>query len=400
MDLGQIHKRLLLKNMESMPLINYEPATLKEWATGWVIEYRVLNPDLGILERKRIKFEKIRKRLGSDVKARKYAKVYCDAINEKLESGWNPYLDVKNVKSFHKLTDALTTYLKEKKLDEKNGIFRNDSIRTYESYINVFLRWLTKTKREDVYVGSFSKDLGQKYLDYLYVENELAPRTYNNYLSFMRTLWGWLKEKEYCSENFFLDIKTKPNTEKERKIIPMQWSNKIMEYFRKNNPTMELVCGLVYNSFMRPSEICRTQISDIRIAQGGIFLPGKKAKNGHARWCLLPPHLIEILINLGIDKYPLDYYLISTRLKPGKTPLTTRKLDKYWHKMRKAIELPMEMKLYSYRDTGITDLKTQGHSNLFISSITGHLNSDEIETYTHAPDPKALLYIMEKSKQL
>ena len=58
------------------------------------------------------------------------------------------------------------------------------------------------------------------------------------------------------------------------------------------------------------------------------------------------------------------------------------------------------MKLYSYRDTGITDLKKAGHSNLFISSITGHLNSDEIETYTHAPDPKALQYIIEKSKQL
>jgi integrase len=399
MNINYLTKRLLIKDIESLPMVNYEPATLKEWPTGWLIEFYVLNPDMGKLERKRLKFEKIRKRLG-DVKARKYAKVYCDAINEKLENGWNPYLETKNVKSFHKLTDAIATYLKEKKLDEKNAIFREQSTTTYESFINIFLRWLEKTKREAMYVGSFTKDTGQEYLNHVYIDKGVSPRTYNNYLSFMRTLWGWLKEKGYCSENVFADIKAKPNLEKERKPIPKEWNDRIMEYFRAKNPAMEIVCGLIYNSFMRPTEICRTQISDIKFAQGGIFLPGSKTKNGKARWCLLPPHLINMIIGLGIDKYPEDYYLFSTSLKPGKNPTHRRKLDKYWDKMRTVINLPPEYKLYSYRDTGITDLKKQGHSNLFISSITGHLNSDEIETYTHAPDPKALQYIVMQSKQL
>ncbi len=68
--------------------------------------------------------------------------------------------------------------------------------------------------------------------------------------------------------------------------------------------------------------------------------------------------------------------------------------------MRSDIGLPKEMQLYSYRDTGITDLKKAGHSNLFISSITGHRNSEEIETYTHEPDKRALDYVMQKSKRL
>jgi hypothetical protein len=68
--------------------------------------------------------------------------------------------------------------------------------------------------------------------------------------------------------------------------------------------------------------------------------------------------------------------------------------------MRKRIKLPKTMKLYSYRDTGITDLKKQGHSNLFISTITGHKNSEEIETYTHEPDIAALSFVVEKSMRL
>lgn len=79
MDLSQIHKRLLKKGLENFPLANYEPAALREWSTGWQIEYKVLNPDTGLLEKKRLRFEKIRKRL-EDHKGRKYAQLYCDAM--------------------------------------------------------------------------------------------------------------------------------------------------------------------------------------------------------------------------------------------------------------------------------------------------------------------------------
>lgn len=399
MDLRYIQKRLLIQNIESLPLVNYEPAALREWSSGWVIEYRILNPDTGSLEKKRLKFEQIRKRIGSDFKARKYARVYCDAINEKLESGWNPYTEGKKAKTFHKLTDAFKVFIKEKELDHKNGVFSHDSMRTYRSQIEMLSSWI-KSKSENIYVGQFNKDLAQEYLDFVYSSKKVSPRTWNNYLKFMRTAWAWLIEKNYCTENVFLNIKAKPEKEKERTIISGDWNVKIMDYFKQNNPAMILVCGLIYNSFMRPAEISRTQISDIQISNNAIYLPGSKTKNKRSRWCLLPPHLIELLKKMNLEKYPPNYYLFSSGLKPGKTSLCTRKLDKYWDKMRTAIDLPKEMKLYSYRDTGITDLKKAGHSNLFISSITGHLNSDEIETYTHAPDPKALQYIIEKSKQL
>lgn len=384
----------------NLPFVSYEPASLKEWSTGWQIEYRVLNPDTRVLEKKRLRFEKIRKRIGNDVKARKHAKLYCNAINEKLETGWNPYTEGKNAKAFHKLTDAFKAFIKEKELDLKNGVFSQDSMRTYRSQTDMLSNWLSTINQDKVYVGSFTKELAQKYLDYVYMEKQLAPRTWNNYLKFMRTMWGWLIEKNYCSENIFLKIKPKQETEKERKIITAEWNTKIMEYFKTNIPAMELVCGLVYNSFMRPAEICRTQISDIQIAKNGIYLSGKKTKNKRARWCLLPPHLIELITKMNIDKYPSDFYLFSSGLVPGKTALCTRKLDKYWHKMREAIKMPKEIQLYSYRDTGITDLKKAGHANLFIASITGHLNSDEIETYTHEPSKNALQYVIEQSKRL
>lgn len=389
-------------NLNSLLISNYLPATLKEWKSGWQIEFSALNPYSDRLERIRIRYQKIRKRIGNDTLARQQGKLYCDALNRKLESGWCPFSQPKTepTKQFHKLNEILDLFLKEKEVDFSNGVFSFDSMRTYRSQIAILREWLLSNKKDRISIIQFNQDIANEYLDYIYYEKKLSPRTWNNYLKFLRTVWNWFIDKNYCTENVFQKIKAKVELEKQRVTIPKEWSSAIIKYFRENNPPMELVCGLIYNSFMRPAEICRTQISDIHLSKNGIYLPGTKTKNKYARWCLLPPHLIELLVKHKIDKYPSNYYLISTKLIPGKTPLNTRKLDKYWHKMREAINLPKEMQLYSLRDTGITDLKQQGHSNLFISSITGHRNSEEIETYTHEPDIQALKYIIDKANHL
>ncbi|MDR1402410.1 MAG: tyrosine-type recombinase/integrase [Tannerellaceae bacterium] len=381
-------------------VIHYEPAVLKEWPTGWQIEYRVLNPYACVLEKRRIRFEKIRKRLGNDAQCRRYAKKYCDELNRKLSGGWSPMGGPLVEKTTVSLKNALALFIREKEMEFKNGNFRPDSFRQYKSWMKIFTDWGHPKNMLEMELEYFGKNAAVQYLDYIYLEKQLSGRTYNNYLMFMRTVWTWFIEKGYTNENPFLKIKAKPKQEKQRIVIPSESSERIMAYFRKHMPTMELVCGLVYNSFMRPSEICRTQLKDIHLSDNGIYLTGAKTKNKHARWCLLPPHLINMLQNMHLQQYPSDYYLISVGLKPGKEPVGRVHLERPWERMRDAIQLPKTMKLYSYRDTGITDMKLAGHSNLFISSITGHRNSDEIETYTHAPDKRALEHVINKSKQL
>jgi hypothetical protein len=62
MRLPQKLSRIRIDREVALPCVTYEPAALKEWPTGWQIEYRVLNPDTLALEKRRIRFEKIRKR--------------------------------------------------------------------------------------------------------------------------------------------------------------------------------------------------------------------------------------------------------------------------------------------------------------------------------------------------
>lgn len=367
------------------PIIPYIPAQLKEYASGWVIEYQVINPETFSYERFREKFQRMRKKFASDDQARKAAKAICRERNKQLSSGWSPFMKEGSLRSFTKMEDALNMFLKEK-LKE----IRPDTKRVYKSYVRMFLSWLKAHKLESTFVKSFSAINGDDYLTWQYVEQGKSAVTYNNFLTFLRGLFNWFIQKGYCEKNPFEKIPKKKEEQKKREVIPLEWDKRIMDYFYSCDPRMVLVCMLVYSSFIRPAEICRIQIKDIHPDKSAIFIPGQNAKNAHARWATLTPDTVRIIEELRIMDCNPDFYLISTSLMPGMKKKETRDLDKRWTKMRKAINLPDIYQLYSYRDTGIMVLKESGVPDYLIVKMTGHLELDMLQKYTHAPQEEAV----------
>lgn len=53
--------------------IEYTPAVLKEFSSGWLIEYYVYHPEKMTMRRQREKIERVRKHLDSDTATRRYA---------------------------------------------------------------------------------------------------------------------------------------------------------------------------------------------------------------------------------------------------------------------------------------------------------------------------------------
>ena len=87
-----------------------------------------------------------------------------------------------------------------------------------------------------------------------------------------------------------------------------------------------------------------------------IHLFPEQTKNRAYRSAILSPELVEILTKELANNYPEDYYLISEGYRPGPTPLTTKAYRKSWVQMRKRLELPDTLQLYSLRDSGIMEL--------------------------------------------
>jgi len=70
---------------------NFLPAILREYKSGWIIEYYAEHPIAKKLERKKMKLTRLTARYKSVKEARMHANKMVMALNIKLSTGWNPF---------------------------------------------------------------------------------------------------------------------------------------------------------------------------------------------------------------------------------------------------------------------------------------------------------------------
>ena len=131
---------------KSKPLIDFIPAELRTGKRCYV-NYSVVNPATGKMHRKIKKVNHVK----SIAERKRYGRKIVSEINQKLYSGWNPFLEQEAPRAFSRLTEVLNLFLSIKTKE-----LRKDSIRTYKSYINIMIEWLTDNGREEMYVINFN----------------------------------------------------------------------------------------------------------------------------------------------------------------------------------------------------------------------------------------------------
>lgn len=356
------------------------------------VKYYVWDPELNKRKRKVIRFNHMVGRYPIREIHRLMNKAAVE-INIKLESGINPIVEGKMPKGYTKLEDVFKVFLsiKEKEM-------RPDGFRSYKSFINKLSNWL-KIKKYDLYVVFYDKDKAVDFMTELEMDVNLGSRSWNNHLVFYRTFWNWMIEKNYCAENVFEGFKKKKVEDKIRQVIPNNVHQQVIEYCAANMPEMEVIIDLIRAAFIRPAEICRLQISNIKLDEGVIEIPALKSKNKNFRYAYLPEWLVEkIRVHYNPDVYPMKFYFVTRSLKPGTKNIGTRELDKFWHKIREDIGLGMEYQLYSYRDTGITFLENKGIQRNIIQKLTDHHSEKMVGKYVGGPSRELMEGVVRQIK--
>lgn len=371
------------------------PALVKETKAGLMIEYYVLNPSSGAMERKRMRLTKLVKRIPTKRGRLLAAQQVADNLNSKLRGGWTPLHETEDGRLYTPLRELREKYLTSKKAEG----CRPTTLTQYGSVTDIWLRWCEDNGFADRFSGTFLRPLGVRYMDDV-LELGNRNRSYNNTLKVMRAFFQWAVEHCYAKENPFVGIKTLKKEPKIRILIPEAERKRVLDYYSTNRPAMILVCQLVYSSAIRPAEISKIQLKHIHLDRHYIVIPSDNAKNGKERFATTSPSIDGLLRQL-LSKYKnLDLYLFGKNefLDPDVVPVNKQYFQKSWERMRNATGLPKEMQLYSLRDTGLTDLLHAGvdqltvqhhadHSSLAIQNIyTDHYDSglnDKI--YSNAP---------------
>jgi len=351
----------------------YIPAELRE-GKRWEIVYHAINPQTGKLVRKQIKCNRI-----TQLSLRRaYAKKLCHEINIKLASGWNPFLEQEASRGFVKLIDALHTFQAE-----KNKELREDSTRSYNSYLRRLENWLVRRGENNLYCLSFSKQHALDLLSDIYLNQKISNITWNSYLEFYRTLFNWMLEREYCKVNHFLKISKKKTEEKQRKVIPPEMRIRIENYLRENDQPFLCVAMLCYGCLIRPKEILHLKPDNFLINEKIVKIPSNVAKNGKSRNVVMPDYVLAEILKLGLDEVPENLYVFSDNFRPGKNLRNSRYVGRYWEGLRKALDIPKNISFYSLKDSGITDLLNAGVPAKVVQHHADHSSIEMTEKYDH-----------------
>lgn len=350
------------------------PATLKHNQRGWYVEYKCFNPLTMRSERVRENLNKLRRRM-SPTEFQRFSRTYVCNINVRLAAGWSPFAaPTQTADSFKTIDQAFADYR-----SAKLGDYEKSTRTCYESLIRIFMAWLTSKSAGNCYISTITKPVALRFMDDR--GKTLSNNGFNSDLKKYRSIFGWFQDRGYLTENPFADIKSKKKQEKKRIPISIEVQKKVSEWCLQNRPGMLLVLYLIYNSLIRPKEICGLQVKHVNLEDHYILIPAEIAKTDKTRCAPLPEDVCAFLRSWQLQQYPTNYYLIGADYTPSRKPAYIGKYKKDWEALRKQLNIPEEMQLYSWKDTGITDMFRTGIDALTIMNAAGHTDLSTTTKY-------------------
>lgn len=366
---------------------NYLPAVLKEYKSGWLIEYYVEDPSTQELARKKIRLQRLAQRYKSKSELKKHVNNIIVALNLKLSTGWNPYFVGEDSRLYTPVKEVVEKYKEEVKRSVRPVTYR-----AYSYFVKVFVEWLEKHS-PGIYSSMITHALVAKFMDHIYNDRKGAKETcvsnctYNNYIKLGSAFFSWMVDKCYCKENHFAKIKAKKAESKTRILIPEESREKISNYLQKEDPGYLFVIKLIFNSLLRPKEIRELKISDISLEKKQIVVRKEVAKNGKERIVPMTPDIEQEFLKLNLHKFHSDFYIFGKNFAPDKAKASDTLMRRRWDKMRKELNLPKEMQLYSLRDSGITEMLKSGINPLSVKQFADHHSLEMTTIYSNHADP-------------
>lgn len=347
------------KIMLSLPhaYVDYVPPKLHKGKI-WYVSYYVKNPETGKLKLFRIKVNQFR-----GPERNRAAKEIMASIQERLAMGWNPITEKVAPMA---TTSAFEVFERYERVKSKE--MEKQSLATYLSYIRVFRAWLESVGfGPSTSIMAINEDTAKRYMGFLEESRGVSPRSYNNYLSFQATFFDWMKDKGYIDNNPFLGIKRKPRRliTKKRRMLTDEERGVLFSWLKENNVEYLAVCLLCYCCFMRPKEIALLKCGDINLEKQLVHVRAEIAKNDRESYRTIPDAAMPVLREMDLS-HP-EWYLFGYRkggyysFRSGPCRGSQKRFSDYWaRQVREACGFPLEVQFYSQKDTGITNMLSEG----------------------------------------
>ena len=359
------------KQSSIIPMVAFKPAELRI-GTDWLIVYYAKDPQSDKLVRFRNRVPKM-----SNKKERfRFAQKMIDTLNEQLYSGWSPYMG--NLTEVKTIDYCFDYYLKTLSKELSDGVKRKSTCNNYKHFITAFTEYLSIYQKNVKFISDISTLICDHFLDRIYIEKEKSARTYNFYLTCMRTFFNFCLSKGFIKESPVKNTKTKSIKEKTRVVLNEKEKAKLA-LLKEDNFHFYVFCMTTYYCFIRPNELKKLKVEHVNIEKSYITIPSSISKNRKTENVTIPNIFIEELKE-HIGNASKDLFLFGKKFVPGKQAITN--LFYHWENVRKKYHFRKEVQFYSLKDTGITDMLNAGVPAIKVRDQARHSDLKITEIYT------------------
>lgn len=315
----------------------------------WYVDFYAYDPATDTMRRKKYHLDNIEK----ITERRKRANEMIESLTKLLRSGWSPWINAETNRSYTLLEDALQKY--------EAYVERMPKYKTRKSYtsrLNIFRKYNASRLLPIRYVYQYDTAFVSDFLDYIFLDRETNARTRNNYRQWCASLATFFIEKQYLTTNPVEKIKTIAETGKKRQPLTAQMLHELEKHLRDSHPYFYLACMMEYYTFIRPEELTHVKLADINVKEQSVFISGEVSKNKHDGKVGLNAKIIMFMIDLGVFKYPNDYYLFGPKVsRPSAKRSDSEMFRRKWNTLvRKGLGWAECYQFYSLKDSGLRDL--------------------------------------------
>lgn len=367
--------------MKKKFLPSFQPPRLVKASQGWYIVWYEANPATGELKRFRNTF--LLNRIPNKVTRLQRAQAILEEISRQLAAGGYAYAGKQETGlGFTPLGEAMQLARTIKAATQVEA-----TNHSYGSHINLFLTWAKSQRLDGLPVKAFSRLQAMQFLDSRKATG-VGGRTYNNYITFMRSIWAALQERGYVEANPWAQVRKAKPEPKHRRTFSQAEAATVAAYIAAHSPGLFAAILLQYYCFLRPNEIRQLRRRDFDLEAGTIQIPALVAKAKRPRLVTMPEAVRRYFLDHYAKLAP-SYYLWGPQQKPdaklvcGKNEMNKKHLVFLRQMKKKRLLTDIDgLKFYSWKDTGLTEA-AKSIGLLDLMQQAGHHDPKMTMVYIH-----------------
>lgn len=361
----------------------------------WFVFFSCRNPKTGKMQRFR-KYETLHKCKTAPERYHAAQKL-MDYYSQKLKAGWTPfdadadsmaiysdslqYATVAQIFGKNQLANKNFGFYGSAFLDQMQGV-EPSTIATYRSKLRIINHWLTKNNLHQHHLSQIDNPLVKQFFHFLITERNISRKTFKDYRLVMLKVFDLAVTDGTVPVN---PVHSLPACLRQTDMAPRPIQEfdmqTLLPHIDTADPQLGLYIRFEFNCFMRPKEIRFMQIKWIDFAAGTITTPRNILKTKHDRISVIPTVFLTKLRAL-LMHHNRELYVFSRLGQPGTTPLGKNNMRYRFVNIRKALNMPYEYKLYSWKHSGNVRAETENIPMTDRMHQNGHTSIVTTEVYT------------------